>query len=109
MGVAAGETTCSITHFSCALRLCVQVAAYGDAASIIAQAALTSTNMSRLAYLVDTFGPRYRGTKNLEDALDWVISDMQTVTNLQNVRAEPVYNITSERCICCPHAHTRSR
>lgn len=32
---------------------------------------------SQLAYLCDTFGPRFSGTPALESALDWVVSTMQ--------------------------------
>ncbi len=43
----------------------------------------------RLTELVDSFGPRFSGTQNLEDALDWILEQMQE-DGLDNVRGEPV-------------------
>ncbi|MFP8488469.1 M28 family metallopeptidase [Gracilimonas sp. Q87] len=31
----------------------------------------------RLSYMADTFGPRFSGSQNLEDALDWILEEMQ--------------------------------
>lgn len=31
----------------------------------------------RLTYMADTFGPRFSGSQNLEDALDWILEEMQ--------------------------------
>ena len=44
---------------------------------------------TRLAYLTDTFGPRFSGSKNLELAIDWILEEM-VHDGLQNVRGEPV-------------------
>ena len=43
----------------------------------------------RLTELVDTFGPRFSGSQNLEDALDWILEQMRE-DGLDNVHAEPV-------------------
>jgi carboxypeptidase Q len=43
----------------------------------------------RLAYLTDTFGPRFSGTQNLEDAIDWILEEMKR-DGLENVRGEEV-------------------
>ena len=43
----------------------------------------------RLAYLCDTFGPRFSGSQALEDAIDWTIETM-TRDGLSNVRRQPV-------------------
>ena len=34
-------------------------------------------NFSRFEYFCDTFGPRYRGTPNLANALAWVVETMK--------------------------------
>ncbi len=39
--------------------------------------------------LVDTFGPRFSGSLNLERALDWILEEMEG-DGLENVRGEPV-------------------
>ena len=65
-------------------------AAYDAESERIINAALSdSAVFSRLAFLVDTFGPRFSGTKALEDAIDWILAEMQS-DGLQNVRGEPV-------------------
>lgn len=40
--------------------------------TILAGAFATNTSFDRLAYLCDTFGPRFSGTPGLEAALDWL-------------------------------------
>ncbi len=60
-----------------------------DADRLIAAALEDSSAFERLALLVDTFGPRFSGTQNLEDALDWLLVQMRA-DSLENVRAEPV-------------------
>ena len=66
------------------------VSAYRDAANQLIEAALAdSAAYNRLAYLVDTFGPRFSGTSNLERAIDWILEEMQT-DSLENVRGERV-------------------
>ncbi len=63
---------------------------YDDAADEIIQAALAdSAAWDRLAYLVDTFGPRFSGTQHLEDAIDWILAEMSE-DGLENVRGEAV-------------------
>lgn len=34
-------------------------------------------NFSRFEYLCDTFGPRYRGTPGLTNALAWIVETMK--------------------------------
>ncbi len=66
------------------------VAGYRAQADRILQAAIADTlGWARLAYLVDTFGPRFSGTENLERALDWLLEQMRR-DGLENVRGEPV-------------------
>lgn len=43
----------------------------------------------RLAELCDTFGPRFTGTQNLEDAIDWILETMEN-DGLTNVHGEKV-------------------
>lgn len=66
------------------------VQAYRPTADRIVDAALAdSFAFERLTYLVDTFGPRFSGTPNLEAAIDWVLHEMQR-DGLENVRGEEV-------------------
>ena len=63
---------------------------YNEASlKIIAEAMSDSTAFNRLSYLCDTFGPRLSGSKNLEDAIDWIIREMK-YDGLQNVVGERV-------------------
>ena len=64
--------------------------AYADRADAIIDAALSdSAAWERLAYLVDTFGPRFSGTQNLEDAIDWILTEM-AADGLENVHGDTV-------------------
>ena len=56
---------------------------------IISQGLKDSTAYQRLAYICDTFGPRLSGSKNLEDAIDWILKEMEK-DGLQNVHGERV-------------------
>jgi len=61
-----------------------------EAAQTLMEAALESpVAWERLADLVDRFGPRFAGSAALEDALDWILQEMET-DGLENVRVEPV-------------------
>ena len=60
-----------------------------DAERLIDAALADSSAFERLAYMGDTFGPRFSGTQNLEDAIDWMLEEMRS-DGLQNVRAEEV-------------------
>lgn len=63
---------------------------YDDEARRITERALADeAAFERLAYLVDTFGPRFSGTQSLEDAIDWVLDEM-AADGLENVRGEEV-------------------
>jgi len=63
---------------------------YRDAADRLIDAAMSDHfAYDRLAELTDTFGARFSGTRNLEDALDWILEQMQE-DGLDNVHAEPV-------------------
>ena len=44
---------------------------------------------NRLSYMADTFGPRFSGSQNLEDALDWIIQEMEK-DGFDKVWAQPV-------------------
>jgi len=68
----------------------VRIDSYRAAAARIIGVALTSDHAySRLAYLTDHIGNRLSGSKNLEQAIDWAISEMKH-DDLDNVRAEKV-------------------
>ncbi len=63
---------------------------YRAVADRIIDAALAdSAAYARLAELVDRFGHRLSGSTSLENALDWIIAEMQR-DGLANVRGEPV-------------------
>ncbi|MGD8815932.1 MAG: M28 family metallopeptidase [Acidobacteriota bacterium] len=62
---------------------------YRDAANRLIDAALAdAAAWQRLARLTDTFGPRFSGTQNLEDAIDWILEEMER-DGLDNVHGEP--------------------
>lgn len=51
---------------------------YRETADRLIDAALSDTvGWDRLAYIVDTFGPRFSGTENLERSIDWIIDEMR--------------------------------
>ncbi|MDQ7041493.1 MAG: M28 family metallopeptidase [Rhodothermus sp.] len=56
---------------------------------IVAAALADSSAFERLAYLVDTFGPRFSGTPQLERAIDWILESMRQ-DGLENVRGDTV-------------------
>ena len=60
-----------------------------DAERLIAAATADHSTYDRLAYLTDTFGPRLSGSESLEDAIDWILAEMEA-DGLENVRGEPV-------------------
>ena len=63
---------------------------YTDASlSIISRALSDSTAYNRLAYLCDTFGPRLSGSKNLENAINWILKEMKK-DGLAHVQGERV-------------------
>ena len=63
---------------------------YAREADAIIDAALSdSAAWERLAYLVDTFGPRFSGTQNLEDAIDWILEEM-AADGLEDVHGDTV-------------------
>jgi hypothetical protein len=43
---------------------------------LLIKIAMQSSNISKLEYLCDTFGPRWPGTANLENAIDWILATM---------------------------------
>jgi carboxypeptidase Q len=66
------------------------VAGYEDAAQRLVGTALEDpTGWERLAYMVDTFGPRISGSVNLEMALDWILQRLGE-DGLDGVRSQPV-------------------
>lgn len=58
-------------------------------AQLISAALADSFAYNRLAELTDSFGPRFSGTKNLEDAIDWILEEMKQ-DGFENVRGEEV-------------------
>jgi carboxypeptidase Q len=68
----------------------VNISDYRASAARIIGAALTSEKAyERLAYLTDHIGHRLSGSKNLEQAIEWAISEMKR-DGLDNVRGEKV-------------------
>lgn len=66
------------------------VADYKKEADAIIEASLKdSSTYERLAELCDTFGPRFSGSQNLEDAIDWILEEMKQ-DGLYNVHGEEV-------------------
>ncbi len=57
--------------------------------SLIRAATRDSAAWNRMAELVDTFGPRFSGTPELERAIDWIVEQMKR-DGLENVHTEPV-------------------
>ena len=47
------------------------------AQEIISEAMGSDVAWERLTYMADTFGPRFSGSQNLEDAIDWIVETMQ--------------------------------
>ena len=65
-------------------------ALYADTAQRIIEAALAdSAAYERVAYVADTFGPRFTGTPALEGAIDWALAAMEA-DGLEGVRGQPV-------------------
>ena len=63
---------------------------YGKTVDRIIQAANEdSSSWERLAYMCDTFGPRLSGSKNLENALNWIESKLKK-DGFVNVKREKV-------------------
>ena len=56
---------------------------------IISEALSDSTAYERLAYLCDSFGPRLSGSKNLENSINWIISEMKS-DGLEKVEGQRV-------------------
>jgi carboxypeptidase Q len=68
----------------------VKIADYRAAAARIIGAALINDKaVTRLSYLTDNIGNRLSGSKNLERAIEWAITEMKK-DGLDNVRAEKV-------------------
>lgn len=63
---------------------------YRETANRLITTALSdSFAYDRLAELTDTFGPRFSGTQNLEDAIDWILAKMNQ-DGFENVHGEEV-------------------
>ena len=63
---------------------------YQPEAQRLTHAATNSVfGFTRLATMCDTFGPRFTGSKNLEDAIDWCLAEMKK-DGFKNVRGEAV-------------------
>ena len=63
---------------------------YQDIAEKLITASLAdSAAYNRLAYVCDTFGPRLSGSDNLENAIDWILEEMEQ-DGFSNVRGEKV-------------------
>jgi carboxypeptidase Q len=55
----------------------------------MAAATADDSAFKRLAYLCDTFGPRFSGSTNLEAAIDWTLAELKQ-DGFSNVRGEEV-------------------
>ena len=59
-------------------------------ANLIIEKSMSDTEgFERLAEMCDTFGPRFSGTANLENAIDWILDEMKK-DGLDNVHGEDV-------------------
>jgi len=67
---------------------------YLNISNVLISTSIQKTNISNFSYLCDMYGPRYRGTSNLEQSLDYIFETMRE-QGLENVRKEPVVNITN--------------
>ena len=56
---------------------------------IISSALSDSTAYNRLSYICDMFGPRLSGSKNLENAINWIIKEMKS-DGFDNIQGERV-------------------
>ncbi len=56
---------------------------------IISNSLTDSTAYKRLGYMSDTLGPRLSGSKNLENAINWILKEMNN-DGLENVKGEKV-------------------
>lgn len=65
--------------------------AYQPTAQRLIEASLQDSvqTWNRLAELCDTFGPRFSGSQNLEDALDWIVAEMKK-EGYDSVYTQPV-------------------
>ncbi|MFN1833804.1 M28 family metallopeptidase [Balneola sp. MJW-20] len=61
----------------------------GNAEMLIEKAMSSDIAWDRFNYMVDTFGPRFSGTQNLEDAIDWILKEMDN-DDLENIWGQPV-------------------
>lgn len=56
----------------------VDIESYEDEAREIIDAAMNDKEAFQyLTYFVDKFGPRFSGTENLENSIDWIVSEME--------------------------------
>jgi len=63
---------------------------YKSVAERIVQASLNNdAGFERVAELCDTFGPRFTGSQNLENAIDWILEQMEN-EGMANVNGEKV-------------------
>ncbi len=63
---------------------------YSDITSKIIVRALQDSNAhQRLSIMCDTYGPRLSGSKNLEQAIDWIVATMKK-DGFDTVYTEPV-------------------
>lgn len=60
-----------------------------NARSLIESAMNSDLAWERLTYMADTFGPRFNGSENLENSLDWIIETMKN-DGFDNVWEQPV-------------------
>jgi len=56
---------------------------------LVEEALSSDLAWNRLTYMADTFGPRFSGSQNLEDAMDWIIEEMKN-DGFDNVWGQPV-------------------
>lgn len=68
----------------------IDIASYQDEARDIIDAATNDKEaFQTLTYFVDKFGPRFSGTENLENSIDWIIKEMKKQP-FDDVRAQEI-------------------
>jgi len=51
---------------------------YTTISNLLIDQAMMHSNIENLEYFTDTFGPRLAGSTNLELAIDWILSTMES-------------------------------
>lgn len=70
---------CTILGILCflSITLFAQSSFQKDAEELIEASVNDELGFNRLTYMGDMFGPRFSGSQNLEDAIDWIVEEMR--------------------------------